>query len=47
MLLLSRDPMQSWISTLQRRQIQTYAYLARYNESIQESLSGFLHVSVR
>jgi hypothetical protein len=42
-LLLSRDPMQSWISTLQRRQIQTYGYLSRYNEAIQASLREFLH----
>lgn len=42
-LLLKRDPMQSWISTLQRRQIQTYGYLSRYNEAIQASLRDFLH----
>ena len=42
-LLLKRDPMQSWISTLQRRQIQTYGYLSRYNEAIQASLREFLH----
>jgi hypothetical protein len=41
-LLLSRDPVQSWVSTIQRRQIQTYGYLSRYNESIQESLREFL-----
>lgn len=41
-LLLSRDPMQAWISTIQRRQIQSYRYLCRYNEAIQVSLRGFL-----
>jgi hypothetical protein len=41
-LLLSRDPMQAWISTIQRRQIQTYGYLSAYNESIQRSLREFL-----
>jgi hypothetical protein len=41
-LLLSRDPLQSWISTIQRRQIQTYGYLCRYNDSIQASLREFL-----
>jgi hypothetical protein len=42
-LLLKRDPVQSWISTIQRRQIQTYGYLSRYNEAIQSSLRDFLH----
>jgi hypothetical protein len=37
-LLLSRDPVQSWISCTQRRQIQTYKYSRRYNEAIQRSL---------
>jgi len=41
-LLLSRDPVQSWISCTQRRQIQTYEYSRRYNESIQRSLREFL-----
>jgi len=41
-LLLTRDPAQAWISTIQRRQIQTYAYLKRYNDSIQASLRDFL-----
>jgi hypothetical protein len=41
-LLLSRDPLQSWISTIQRRQIQSYAYLTRYNSDIQSSLREFL-----
>jgi len=41
-LLLSRDPLQSWISTIQRRQIQTYSYLSTYNQSIQQSLREFL-----
>jgi len=41
-LLLSREPIQSWISTIQRRQIQSYKYLSAYNEAIQTSLLGFL-----
>ena len=41
-LLLRRDPMQAWVSCTQRRQIQTYAYSSRYNDSIQASLKEFL-----
>jgi hypothetical protein len=41
-LLLRRDHMQAWVSCLQRRQIQTYDYSRRYNESIQSSLREFL-----
>lgn len=41
-LLLSRDPVQAWISTIQRRQIQTFEYLSRYNAAIQASLREFL-----
>lgn len=47
-LLLRRDPVQSWISCTQRRQIQTYDYACRYNEAIQSSLRDFLeHRSIR
>ena len=41
-LLLRRDHMQAWVSCTQRRQIQTYDYARRYNESIQASLRAFL-----
>jgi hypothetical protein len=41
-LLLRRDPVQAWISCTQRRQVQTYEYACRYNESIQSSLREFL-----
>jgi hypothetical protein len=41
-LLLRRDHIQAWVSSTQRRQIQTYAYVRRYNESIQASLRDFL-----
>lgn len=41
-LLLRRDPMQAWISCTQRRQIQTFDYARRYNDSIQSSLKDFL-----
>jgi hypothetical protein len=44
-LLLSRDPRQAWISTIQRRQIQTFGYLSRYNEAIQASLRQFLETN--
>jgi len=41
-LLLRRDHMQAWVSCTQRRQIQTYEFARRYNESIQRSLREFL-----
>ncbi len=41
-LLLRRDHMQAWVSCTQRRQIQTFDYARRYNESIQTSLREFL-----
>ncbi len=41
-LLLRRDHMQAWVSCTQRRQIQTFDYARRYNESIQASLREFL-----
>ena len=41
-LLLRRDPMQAWVSCTQRRQVQTYDYARRYNDSIQASLKAFL-----
>ena len=41
-LLLRRDPVQAWISTTQRRQIQTYRYQKAYNDAIQASLREFL-----
>ena len=41
-LLLRREPVQAWISTTQRRQIQTYRYQKAYNDAIQASLREFL-----
>jgi hypothetical protein len=41
-LLLRRDHIQAWVSGTQRRQIHTYDYARRYNESIQNSLREFL-----
>jgi hypothetical protein len=41
-LLLRRDPVQAWISTTQRRQIQTFRYQKAYNDAIQASLREFL-----
>jgi hypothetical protein len=41
-LLLRREPVQAWISTTQRRQIQTYRYQKEYNDAIQASLREFL-----
>ena len=44
-LLLRRDPVQAWISSTQRRQIQTYRYQKGYNDSIQASLREFLETN--
>jgi hypothetical protein len=41
-LLIHRDPMQSWISTTLRRQIQTMKHAYAYEEGINKSLTGFL-----
>jgi hypothetical protein len=41
-LLLRREPVQAWISTTQRRQIQTFRYQKAYNDAIQASLREFL-----
>lgn len=41
-ILLTRSPLQAWISCTLRRQIQTYAYMKRYNAAIESSLNDFL-----
>lgn len=41
-LLLTRTPLQSWISYNTRRQIQTYGYVKRYCSQIEGSIHSFL-----
>ena len=41
-IVLTRDPMQTWISTTIRRQIQSPAYCKNYMESIHNSIITFL-----
>lgn len=40
-ILLTRSPLQSWISYNLRRQIQSYAYAKRYCEQIESSIHAF------
>jgi hypothetical protein len=42
-ILLTRGLMQSWISSILRRQITTYRYARSYETRIQESAAGFLN----
>lgn len=39
---LTRDDMQSWISANIRRQIITWSYCKRYNQSVNDSIEAFL-----
>lgn len=41
-LLLTREPLQAWISCTLRRQIQTFGHLRRYNASTEGSMRRFL-----
>ena len=41
-ILLTRDPVQAWISQQLRRQICTYGYFRRYDDGLRESLVSFL-----
>jgi len=41
-LLLTREPLQAWISCTLRRQIQTFGYLRRYNASTEGAMRRFL-----
>lgn len=41
-IVLTRDPLQSWISTTLRRQIQTFGYAKRYQNGVTDSLIEFL-----
>ena len=41
-VLLTRDPLQSWISANIRRQIQSYRYVKYYNDRVNESIKNFL-----
>lgn len=42
-LTIRRDPLQSWISTTIRRQIQTRAHSKRYGDGVDGTISDFLH----
>lgn len=41
-ILLTRSPLQAWVSCTLRRQIQTYGFMKRYNAAIEGSLNDFL-----
>ena len=41
-LVLTREPLQSWVSCTLRRQIQTFGHLRRYNASVEQSLYRYL-----
>jgi hypothetical protein len=41
-ILLTRGPMQSWVSSTLRRQITTYRYSKKYEESIKQTAVEFL-----
>jgi len=41
-LLIHREPLQAWISTTIRRQIQTVDYLRRYNDGIHSTILDFV-----
>ena len=41
-VLLTRDPVQAWISQQLRRQICTYGYFRRYDNGLRDSLVSFL-----
>src|SRR5262249_5479890 len=41
-ILLTRSPLQSWVSTMLRRQIMTYRYSKHYEDSIKQSIVEFL-----
>lgn len=52
-ILLTRDPLQSWVSSVQRRQIMSFKYLNDYNRSIKERIlrllegRGVKHLALR
>ena len=39
---LDREPLQTWIATTLRRQIQTYEYCRRYGSSVSDSIRAFV-----
>ena len=41
-IVQTREPLQAWISTTIRRQIQTYAYSKRYTDAVRGSILQFL-----
>lgn len=44
-IVIKRDGLQTWASTILRRQIQTLAYSNRYNDGIHQSILDFLDES--
>ena len=44
-VLISREHLQSWISNLKRRTIESYAYHRAYNEQVRQSIVDFLETS--
>lgn len=44
-IVLTRNNFQAWVSQLNRRQIQTYQHLKKYNKDIEDSIVNFLEES--
>ena len=42
-IVQTREPLQNWIATTVRRQIQTYSYSKRYTDQVRDSIVRFLH----
>jgi len=41
-LIISREPLQAWISAIIRRKIQTFGYLERYYSTVHDNIVNFL-----
>jgi hypothetical protein len=44
-ILLTREPLQAWVSCNLRRQIQSYGYMKRYSDAVESTARGFLQAS--
>jgi hypothetical protein len=44
-ILLTREPLQAWISCNLRRQIQSYGYIKRYSDAVESTARRFLEAS--
>lgn len=44
-ILLTREPLQAWISCNMRRQVQSYGYMKRYSDAIESLSARFLDAS--